>query len=150
MTQPSLKALLSPFPFKFLPSNADEPFVNRIPQLVWPLLVQFFDFLFLNPICPLVREAIEHDLLGNGCAMPHGFGQLPVELGGSAVGVSPACTPVIDTCGFNHVELHAPITALADVSNYAINVDGVDVELLVGHRFAPIFARKRVLASLLC
>jgi hypothetical protein len=101
MSLPLLKALLSLFPFKFLPSNAYEPFVNRVPQLVWLLLVQFFDFLFLNPICPLVSEAIEHDLSGNDCAMPHGFGQLPVEFRTSAVGVSPTCTPAIDASGFN-------------------------------------------------
>ena len=58
MTRPSLKALVSPFPFKFLPSNAYEPFVNRVPQLVLLQLVQFFDFLFLNPMCPLVSEAM--------------------------------------------------------------------------------------------
>src|SRR5439155_1751865 len=80
MTLPSLKAL-SLFPFKFLPSDSYEPFVNRVPQLVSLLLVQFFDFLFLNQMCPVVSEAIEHDLFGNGCAMPHGFGQLPVEFG---------------------------------------------------------------------
>jgi hypothetical protein len=134
----SLKALLSLFPFKFLPSNAYEPFVNRVPQLVSLLLVQFFDFLFLNPICPLVREAIEHDLFGNDCAMPHGFGQLPVEFRTSAVGVSPTCTPAIDASGFNYVEMHAPIPALAYVPNYAVNVDAVDVELLVAHRFPPL------------
>jgi hypothetical protein len=114
MALSSLKALLSPFPFKFLPSNAYEPFVNRVPQLVSLLLVQFFDFLFLNPMCPLVSEAMEHDLFGNGCAMPHGFGQLPVEFGSSAVRVSPTCTPAIDASGFNHVEMHTPITAFAD------------------------------------
>jgi hypothetical protein len=137
MTMPSLKALLSLFPFKFLPSDPYEPFVNRVPQLVSLLLVQFFNFLFLNPICLLVGEAIEHDLFGDGCAMPHGFGQLPVELGSSAVGVSPTRTPAIDTSGFNHVEMHTPITAFADVPNYAVNADGVDVELLLGHRFRP-------------
>jgi len=142
MSLPSLKALLSLFPFKFPPSNADEPFVNRVPQLVWLLLVQFFDFLFLNPICPLVREAIEHDLFGNDCAMPHGFGQLPVEFRTSAVGVSPTCTPAIDASGFNYVEMHAPIPALADVPNYAVNVDAVDVELLVAHRFPPLCANR--------
>jgi hypothetical protein len=139
MTRPSLKALLSPFPFKFLPSNAYEPFVNRVPQLVLLQLVQFFDFLFLNPMCPLVSEAIEHDLFGNGCAMPHGFGQLPVEFGSSTVGVSPTCAPAIDASGFNYVEMHAPIAAFADVPSYAVNVDGVDVELLLGHRFPPLF-----------
>jgi hypothetical protein len=143
MTLPSLKALLSLFPFKFLPSDSYEPFVNRVPQLVSLLPVQFFDFLFLNPMCPLVSEAIEHDLLGNGCAMPHGFGQLPVEFGSSTVGVSPTCTPAIDASGFNYVEMHAPITAFADVTSYAVNVDGVDVELPLGHRFPPLFARRR-------
>jgi len=137
-----LKALLCLFPFKFLPSNAYEPFVNCVPQLASLLLVQFFDFLFLNPICPLVREAIEHDFFGNGCAVPHGFGQLPVELGSSAVGISPTCTPAIDASGFNHVEVHTPITAFADVPSYAVNVDGVDVELLLCHRFPPLFAEK--------
>jgi hypothetical protein len=111
--------------------------------LVSILIVQFFDFLFLNPISPLVSEAIEHDLFGNGCTMPHGFGQLPVELGSSAVGVSPTCTPAIDALGFNHVEVHTPITAFADVPSYAVNVDGVDVELLLGHRFPLLFARRR-------
>src|SRR2546423_9999188 len=101
MSLPSLKALLSLFPFKFLPSNAYEPFVNRVPQLVSLQLVQFFDFLFLNPIRPLVSEAIEHDLFGNDCAMPHSFRQLPVELGSSAVGVSATCTPAIDASGFH-------------------------------------------------
>ena len=139
MTLSSLKALLSPFPFKFLPSNAYEPFVNRVPQLVSLLLVQFFDFLFLNPMCPLVSEAIEHDLFGNGCAMPHGFGQLPVEFGSSTVGVSPTCAPAIDASGFNYVEMHTPIAAFADVPSYAVNVDGVDVELFLGHRFPPLF-----------
>ena len=134
---PLLKTLLPFFPFKFLPSDPYEPFVNRVPQLVSLLLVQFFNFLFLNPICLLVGEAIEHDLFGDGCAMPHGFGQLPVEIGSSAVGVSPTRTPAIDTSGFNHVEIHTPITAFADVPNYAVNVDGVDVELLLGHRFRP-------------
>jgi hypothetical protein len=138
MTLPSLKALLSLFPFKFLPSNAYEPFVNRVPQLVSLLLVQFFDFLFLNPIRPLVSEAIEHDLFGNDCAMPHSFRQLPVELGSSAVGVSATCTPAVDASGFNHVEVHTPITAFADVANYAVNVDGVHVGLLLAHRFAPL------------
>jgi hypothetical protein len=109
MTLPTLKALLSLFPFKFLPSNAYEPFVNRVPQLVSLLLVQFFDFLFLNPICPVVREAIECDLFGNDCAMPHGFRQFPVELGSSAVGVSATCTPAIDASGFNHVKVHTPL-----------------------------------------
>ena len=104
--------------------------------------MQFFDFLFLNPISPLVSEAIEHDLFGNGCTMPHGFGQLPVELGSSAVGISPTCTPAIDASGFNHVEVHTPITAFADVPSYAVNVDGVDVELLLCHRFPPLFAEK--------
>ena len=135
MTLPSLKALLSLFPFKFLPRDPYESFVNRVPQLVSLLLVQFFDFLFLNPMCPLVSEAIEHELFGNGCAMPHGFGQLPVEFGSSAVGVSPTCTPAIDASGFNHVEMHTPITAFADVPSYAVNVDGVDIELLLGHRY---------------
>ena len=143
MTLPSLNALLSLFPFKFLPSDSYEPFVNRVPQLVSLLLVQFFDFLFLNQMCPLVSEAIEHDLFGNGCAMPHGFGQLPVEFGSSTVGVSPTCTPAIDASGFNYVEMHAPITAFADVTSYAVNVDGVDVELPLGHRFPPLFARRR-------
>ncbi len=142
MTLPSLKALLSLFPFKFLPRDPYESFVNRVPQLVSLLLVQFFDFLFLNPMCPLVSEAIEHELFGNGCAMPHGFGQLPVEFGSSAVGVSPTCTPAIDAAGFNHVEMHTPITAFADVPSYAVNVDGVDVELLLCHRFPPLFAEK--------
>jgi len=142
MSLPSLKAFLSLFPFKFLPSNADEPFVNRVPQLVWLLLVQFFDFLFLNPICPLVREAIEHDFFGNDCAMPHGFGQLPVEFRTGAVGVSPTCTPAIDASGFNDVEMHAPIPALADVPNYAVNVDAVDVELPLAHRFPPLCANR--------
>src|SRR5438270_257330 len=142
MTLPSLKAL-SLFPFKFLPSDSYEPFVNRVPQLVSLLLVQFFDFLFLNQMCPVVSEAIEHDLFGNGCAMPHGFGQLPVEFGSSTVGVSPTCTPAIDATGFNYVEMHAPITAFADVTSYAVNVDGVDVELPLGHRFPPLFARRR-------
>jgi len=139
MALSSLKALLSPFPFKFLPSNAYEPFVNRVPQLVSLQLVQFFDFLFLNPMCPLVSEAMEHDLFGNGCAMPHGFGQLPVEFGSSAVGVSPTCAPAIDASGFNYVEMHTPIAAFADVPSYAVNVDGVDVELFLGHRFPPLF-----------
>jgi hypothetical protein len=137
MSLPSLKALLSLFPFKFLPSNAYEPFVNRVPQLVSLLLVQFFDFLFFNQMCPLVSEAIEHDLFGNGCAMPHGFGQLPVEFGTSAVGVSPTCTPAIDASGFNYVEMHAPIPALAYVPNHPVNVDGVHIELLVARRFRP-------------
>ena len=143
MTLPSLNALLSLFPFKFLPSDSYEPFVNRVPQLVSLLLVQFFDFLFLNQMCPLVSEAIEHDLFGNGCAMPHGFGQLPVEFGSSTVGVSPTCTPAIYASGFNYVKMHAPITAFADVTSYAVNVDGVDVELPLGHRFPPLFARRR-------
>lgn len=137
MTLSSLKALLSPFPFKFLPSNAYEPFVNRVPQLVLLQLVQFFDFLFLNPMCPLVSEAMEHDLFGNGCAMPHGFGQLPVEFGSSTVGVSPTCAPAIDASGFNYVEMHAPIPALAYVPNHPVNVDGVHIELLVARRFRP-------------
>jgi hypothetical protein len=137
MSLPSSKALLSLFPFKFLPSNAYEPFVNRVPQLASLLLVQFFDFLFLNPICPLVREAIEHDLFGNGRAMPHGFGQLPVEFRAGAVGVSPKCTPAIDAVGFNYVEMHAPIPALAYVPNHPVNVDGVHIELLVARRFRP-------------
>ena len=141
MTLPSLKAL-SLFPFKFHPSDSYEPFVNRVPQLVSFLLVQFFDFLFLNQMCPLVSEAIEHDLFGNGCAMPHGFGQLPVEFRTGAVGVSPTCTPAIDASGFNDVEMHAPIPALADVPNYAVNVDAVDVELLVAHRFPPLCANR--------
>jgi hypothetical protein len=34
--------------------------------LVSLLLVQFFNFLFLNPICLLVGEAIEYDLFGDG------------------------------------------------------------------------------------
>jgi hypothetical protein len=29
--------------------------------------MEFFEFLFLNPICLLVGEAIEHNLFGNGC-----------------------------------------------------------------------------------
>ena len=33
------------------------------------LLVQFFDFLFLNPICLLVGEAIEHDFFSDDCAV---------------------------------------------------------------------------------
>jgi hypothetical protein len=133
-----LKALLSLFSFKFLPSGPYEPFVNRVPQLISLLLVQFFDFLFLNPIGLLVGEAIEHDFFGDGCAMPHGFGQLPVELGSSAVGVSTTRTPAIDASGFNRMEMHTPITAFADVANDAVNVDGVDVELLLGHRFRPL------------
>jgi hypothetical protein len=48
MTLPSLKALLSLFPFKFLPRDPYESFVNRVPQLVSLLLAQFFDFLFLR------------------------------------------------------------------------------------------------------
>src|SRR5207245_6290202 len=138
-----LTSLLSLFRFKSLPSASYEPFVYRVPQLVSLLLVQFFDFLFLNQMCPLVSEAIEHDLFGNGCAMPHGFGQLPVEFGSSTVGVSPTCTPTIDASGFNYVEMHAPITAFADVTSYAVNVDGVDVELPLGHRFPPLFAKRR-------
>jgi hypothetical protein len=142
MTMPSLKALLSLFPFKFLPSDPYEPFVNRVPQLVSLLLVQFFNFLFLNPICLLVGEAIEHDLFGDGCAMPHGFGQLPVEIGSNAVGVSTARTPAIDSSGFDDVEMHTPIAAFADVANYPVNVDGVDVELLLAHSFRPFLAKK--------
>ena len=68
-----------------------------------------------------------------------GFGQLPVEFGSSTVGVSPTCAPAIDASGFNYVEMHAPIAAFADVPSYAVNVDGVDVELLLGHRFPPLF-----------
>jgi hypothetical protein len=78
--------------FIFLPSYPCESFVNRIPQLASVLLVKFFDFLFFNPIRILIGEAINHVLLGNGCAMPHGLGQLPVEIRSSAVGVS-ATTP---------------------------------------------------------
>jgi hypothetical protein len=142
MTMPSLKALLSLFPFKFLPSDPYEPFVNRVPQLVSLLLVQFFNFLFLNPVCLLVGEAIEHDLFGDGCAMPHGFGQLPVEIGSSAVGVSTARTPAIDSSGFDDVEMHTSVAAFADVANYPVNVDGVDVELLLAHSFRPFLAKK--------
>jgi hypothetical protein len=34
--------------------------------------------------------------------------------------------------------MHAPITAFADVTSYAVNVDGIDVELPLGHRFPPL------------
>jgi hypothetical protein len=102
------------------------------------LFMDFFDFLFFQPIGLHVGEAINHDLFGDGCAMPHGFGQLPVEVGSSAVGVSTTRTPAIDSSGFNRVEMHTPVTAFADVTNYPVNVDGVDVELLLGHRFRPL------------
>jgi hypothetical protein len=40
-------------------------------------------------------------------------------------------------------EVHTPITAFADVSNNPVNVDGVHIELLLGHRFPSFFASRR-------
>jgi hypothetical protein len=95
--------------FIFLPSYPCESFVNRILQLASVLLVKFFDFLFFNPIRILIGEAINHVLLGNGCAMPHGLGQLPVEIRSSAVGVSATRPPAINAAGFNRMEMFTPI-----------------------------------------
>jgi hypothetical protein len=103
--------------------------------------MEFFDFLFLNPICLLVGEAIKHNLFGNGCPMPHGFGQFPVEFGSSAVGVSAARASPVDSSGFDHMEMYTPITAFADVAGYPVNVDGIHVELLRAHSFRRFLAK---------
>jgi hypothetical protein len=105
--------------------------------------VEFFDFLFFNPIGLPVGEAFNHDLFGNGCAMPHGFSQLPVKVRSSAVGVSTKRTPAIDSSGLNCMEMHSPVTAFADVANYPVNVDGVDVKPPLGHGFRPLLATDR-------
>jgi hypothetical protein len=104
--------------------------------------MEFFDFLFFNPIGLLVGKAINHDRFGDGCAMPHGFGQFLVEVGSCAVGVSTTRTPGVDASGFNRMEMHTPITAFADVANYSINLDLVDVEPLLGHGFLPLLAKR--------
>lgn len=95
--------------------------------------MELFDFLFFNPIGLPVSKAINHDLFSDRCPMPHGFGQLPVEVGSRAVGVSTKRSPAIDPSSFDHVERQTPITALPDVANYAGNVDSVDVKPLPGH-----------------
>jgi hypothetical protein len=74
--------------------------------------------------------------------MPHGLGQLPVEIRSSAVGVSATRPPAINAAGFNRMEMFTPIAAFADVANYAVNLDGVNVEALLRDVSGPItFAR---------
>jgi hypothetical protein len=88
--QPSLNCLdvSSLFLFKFFPIHTYKPFVDRVPQLTTILLMELFDLLFLNPISLAVGKPIDHDLFGDSCAMPHGFGQFSVELGRRAVRLS--------------------------------------------------------------
>jgi hypothetical protein len=74
--------------------------------------------------------------------LPHGFGQLPVEFGSSAVGVSAARASPVDSSGFDHMEMYTPITAFPDVPHDPVNADSVDVELLLAHSFQPFLAEK--------
>ena len=56
--------------------------------------------------------------------LPHGFGQLPVEFGSSAVGVSAARASPVDSSGFDHMEMYTPITVFPDVPHDPVNADG--------------------------
>jgi hypothetical protein len=104
--------------------------------------MEFFEFLFLNPICLLVGEAIEHNLFGNGCPIASWLRPTSCRIWCSAVGVSAARASPVDSSGFDHMEMYTPITAFPDVPHDPVNADGVDVELLLAHSFQPFLAEK--------